>query len=258
MSKEPSTAISSAPTAATTNGAAARTAGEVPVAPRLRGPEPWPRVGRARYRSPGARSSCFGALGGGEPSSSLIVRSYALGIGTVSSPTVTHPSLGLPPSSLTTGFPEAAERLRTQGRRLATRAVEVAANEDPTYADRIGEAGLRNLLEDATCSSTAWRCVWPATTRTGCASSPTRPRPSTAGAGSRSTTSSGCSRASGRASAACSPRTRSRRRMPRSTTHRRVPLASPARRRRAQAEPDHRRHLQGRLSSAPMTIDREG
>jgi len=62
---------------------------------------------------------------------------------------VTHPSLGLPPSSLTTGFPEAADRLRTQGRRLATRAVEVAANEDPTYADRIGEAGLRNLLEDA-------------------------------------------------------------------------------------------------------------
>ena len=63
---------------------------------------------------------------------------------------MTHPSLGLPPSSLTTGFPEAAERLRTQARRLATRAVEVAANEDPTYADRIGDAGLRNLLEDAT------------------------------------------------------------------------------------------------------------
>ena len=29
------------------------------------------------------------------------------------------------------------------------RAVEIAANEDPTYADRIGDAGLRNLLEDA-------------------------------------------------------------------------------------------------------------
>ena len=63
---------------------------------------------------------------------------------------MTHPSLGLPPASLTTGFPEAAARLRTADLRLATRAVEVAAGEDPTYADRIGEAGLRNLLQDAT------------------------------------------------------------------------------------------------------------
>jgi hypothetical protein len=124
-------------------------AGEIPVAPPCT-LGAMASVGRARYRSPGAWSSRFGAFFGGEPSSSLIARSYATRVGTVSSPTVTHPSLGLPPSSLTTGFPEAAERLRTQGRRLATRAVEVAANEDPTYADRIGDAGLRNLLEDAT------------------------------------------------------------------------------------------------------------
>lgn len=63
---------------------------------------------------------------------------------------MTHPSLGLPPRSLTTGYPEAAARLRTQDVRLATRAVEVASTEDPTYAGRIGEAGLRNLLQDAT------------------------------------------------------------------------------------------------------------
>jgi hypothetical protein len=78
-----------------------------------------------------------------------MIRSYAPEAGTVSSPTVTHPSLGLPPRSLTAGFPEAGTRLRTNDLRLATRAVEVAANEDPTYADRIGEAGLRNLLQDA-------------------------------------------------------------------------------------------------------------
>ena len=63
---------------------------------------------------------------------------------------MTHPSLGLPPRSLTSGFPDAAARLRAQDLRLATRAIEVASTEDPTYADRIGEAGLRNLLQDAT------------------------------------------------------------------------------------------------------------
>lgn len=79
-----------------------------------------------------------------------MIGSYAAAAGTVSSPTVTHPSLGLPPPDLTKGFPDAGARLRTNDLRLATRAVEVAANEDPTYADRIGEAGLRNLLQDAT------------------------------------------------------------------------------------------------------------
>jgi hypothetical protein len=50
---------------------------------------------------------------------------------------------------MTTGHPEAANRLRAQSRRLATRALEVAAHGDPTYADRIGESGMRNLHQDA-------------------------------------------------------------------------------------------------------------
>ena len=81
---------------------------------------------------------------------SVIGRSYARGTGTVSSPTVSHPSLGLPPRDLTAGFPDAAARLRTQDVRIAQRALEVATHEDPTYADRLGEPGLRNLLQDAT------------------------------------------------------------------------------------------------------------
>ncbi len=62
---------------------------------------------------------------------------------------MTHPSLGLPPPSQTAGFPAAATRLRTQSRRLATRALEVATHGDPTYADRIGESGIQNLHQDA-------------------------------------------------------------------------------------------------------------
>ncbi|HEY4188812.1 MAG TPA: hypothetical protein VGM28_00195 [Candidatus Limnocylindrales bacterium] len=63
---------------------------------------------------------------------------------------MSHPSLGLPPRDLTAGFPDAAARLRVQDQRIATRALEVAINDDPAYADRIGEAGLRNLRQDAT------------------------------------------------------------------------------------------------------------
>jgi hypothetical protein len=70
-------------------------------------------------------------------------------IGTVSFGTVSHPSLGLPPRSLTAGHPEAASRLRDQRSRLAARAIEVAVDADRTLATRHGEAGLRNLLRDA-------------------------------------------------------------------------------------------------------------
>ena len=63
---------------------------------------------------------------------------------------MSHPSLGLPPRDLTAGFPDAGARLRTQDMRIATRALEVATNGVPAYAERIGEAGLRNLLQDAT------------------------------------------------------------------------------------------------------------
>jgi len=62
---------------------------------------------------------------------------------------VGHPSLGLPPRSLTAGHPEAAARLRAGQARLAARALEVAADADPTLRSRYDEAGLRNLLRDA-------------------------------------------------------------------------------------------------------------
>jgi hypothetical protein len=62
---------------------------------------------------------------------------------------VTHPTLGLPPRSLTAGFPDAAARLRSQRAPLAARALEVAAREDPTLRTRHDDTGLRNLLKDA-------------------------------------------------------------------------------------------------------------
>jgi hypothetical protein len=64
-------------------------------------------------------------------------------------PTVSHPSLGLPPRSLRAGFPDAAARLRADRAGLAARSLEVAADADPTLAVRHDEAGLRNLLRDA-------------------------------------------------------------------------------------------------------------
>lgn len=69
--------------------------------------------------------------------------------GTVSSGTVSHPSLGHPPRSLTAGHPEAGARLREQRTRLAARALEVAVDADATLATRHDELGLRNLLRDA-------------------------------------------------------------------------------------------------------------
>jgi hypothetical protein len=62
---------------------------------------------------------------------------------------VSHPTLGLPPRSLQAGYPDAAARLRTERARLAVRALEVAAAEDPTFRTRYDEHGLRNLLQDA-------------------------------------------------------------------------------------------------------------
>jgi hypothetical protein len=62
---------------------------------------------------------------------------------------VTHPSLGIPPRSLQAGFPDGAARLRAERGRLATRALEVAVDGDPTLRTRHGEAGLRSLLADA-------------------------------------------------------------------------------------------------------------
>jgi hypothetical protein len=62
---------------------------------------------------------------------------------------VSHYSLGLPPRSLHAGYPDAAARLRGERARLAARALEVAASEDPTLRSRYDDAGLRGLLRDA-------------------------------------------------------------------------------------------------------------
>jgi hypothetical protein len=61
---------------------------------------------------------------------------------------VSHPSLGLPPPSLTAGFPEAAVRLRAATARIATRALEDALDRDPTLRTRNDDVELRHLLRD--------------------------------------------------------------------------------------------------------------
>lgn len=68
---------------------------------------------------------------------------------TVDSAIVSHPSLGLPPPDRTAGLPDAAARIRTNQARLASRALRVAMDADPTLEKRQGEAGLRHLLRDA-------------------------------------------------------------------------------------------------------------
>lgn len=82
-------------------------------------------------------------------SSRAVVASYAPARhGTVSFGIVSHPTLGLPPRSLRAGFADAAARLRANRVRLATRALEVAVDADPTIRTRHGEVALRNLLQD--------------------------------------------------------------------------------------------------------------
>src|SRR5688572_19427565 len=61
---------------------------------------------------------------------------------------VSHPSLGLPPRDMASGFPAATERLRRAQARLGARALEVALDRDPTMRDRHGAMGLRKLLRD--------------------------------------------------------------------------------------------------------------
>lgn len=62
---------------------------------------------------------------------------------------VTHPTLGLPPTDVRAGFPDAAADLRRNRARLAARALEVAVDRDPTLRERFDEVGLRELLADA-------------------------------------------------------------------------------------------------------------
>ena len=61
---------------------------------------------------------------------------------------VSHPSLGLPPRDMASGFPAATDRLRGAQARLGARALEVAMDRDPTMRERHGELGLRKLLRD--------------------------------------------------------------------------------------------------------------
>lgn len=61
---------------------------------------------------------------------------------------MSHYALGLPPTDMRAGFPDAAERLRADVGRLGTRALEVALQRDPTLRERLGETGLRALLRD--------------------------------------------------------------------------------------------------------------
>jgi hypothetical protein len=62
---------------------------------------------------------------------------------------VSHPSLGLSPRDLTRGFPDGAARIRQSKSRLAARALEIAADGDPSLLTRHDEIGLRTLLGDA-------------------------------------------------------------------------------------------------------------
>lgn len=59
-----------------------------------------------------------------------------------------HPTLGLPPRSLTAGYPAAAERLRARRVQLAEQALAAALRRDPSFDDRYDEIGKRRLLRD--------------------------------------------------------------------------------------------------------------
>ncbi len=61
---------------------------------------------------------------------------------------MSHYALGLPPTDMRAGFPDAAGRIRAAQARLGARALEVALQLDPTLRDRLGETGLRALLRD--------------------------------------------------------------------------------------------------------------
>jgi Phycobilisome protein len=61
---------------------------------------------------------------------------------------VSHYALGLPPTDMRAGFPDAAARIRAAQSRLGARALEVALQLDPSLRDRLGETGLRALLRD--------------------------------------------------------------------------------------------------------------
>jgi len=63
---------------------------------------------------------------------------------------VSHPSLGLPPVDRHGGLPPAAARVDAARERLATRALEIAIDRDPTLRERNDEIRMRQLLRDTT------------------------------------------------------------------------------------------------------------
>ena len=62
---------------------------------------------------------------------------------------MSHPSLGLPPVDRLSSLPPHAARIHAQRDRLATRALEIAIDRDPTIRDRHDELALRRLLRDS-------------------------------------------------------------------------------------------------------------
>ena len=63
---------------------------------------------------------------------------------------MSHPSLGLPPVDRHGGLPPAAARVDAARERLATRALEIAIDRDPTLRERNDEIRMRQLLRDTT------------------------------------------------------------------------------------------------------------
>ncbi|HVM29264.1 MAG TPA: hypothetical protein VM305_00635 [Candidatus Limnocylindrales bacterium] len=61
---------------------------------------------------------------------------------------MTHPSLGLPPPSITDGHPDAARRLRANRHRLARLALENTIRLAPQFPDKYPELTLRVFLRD--------------------------------------------------------------------------------------------------------------
>lgn len=61
---------------------------------------------------------------------------------------MSHPLLGLPPSDIHAGLPDAAARLRSQKTRLGQIALEATLKLDPTFSTRYDELMLRKVLRD--------------------------------------------------------------------------------------------------------------
>lgn len=61
---------------------------------------------------------------------------------------MSHPSLGLPPVGRASGLPPSAARVDGARERLASRALEIAIDRDPTIRERYDELRMRQLLRD--------------------------------------------------------------------------------------------------------------